>query len=194
MIASRPCLFILKETVPQCSLYRRLGGPQHRWILKLACVAEIVETRNFEFPCQNVFKPGSSVSVVTRLWVAWLCLIHGKARECKSAMAWSCTPTSRSFAEYRLVKHTCDFTCSLITACDSSEPLAAVLSSNPKGVVLPDMRRRNNTVNIATGDGLCGLVVGVLGYRSGGPGSILGTTRKKSSESGTGSTQPREYN
>jgi hypothetical protein len=39
---------------------------------------------------------------------------------------------------------------------------------------------------------LCGLVV--LGYRSGGPGSIPGTTRKKSSGSGTGSTQPREYN
>jgi hypothetical protein len=28
------------------------------------------------------------------------------------------------------------------------------------------------------GDRLCGLVVGVLGYRSGGPGSILGTTKK----------------
>jgi hypothetical protein len=41
----------------------------------------------------------------------------------------------------------------------------------------------------------CGLVVRVLGYRSGGPGSIPGTTRKKkSSGSGTGSTQPREYN
>jgi hypothetical protein len=39
---------------------------------------------------------------------------------------------------------------------------------------------------------LCGLVVTVLGYRSGGPGSIPGTTRKKSSGSGTGSTQPRE--
>jgi hypothetical protein len=37
-------------------------------------------------------------------------------------------------------------------------------------------------------------VVRVLGYRSGGPGSIPGTTRKKSSGSGTGSTQPREYN
>jgi hypothetical protein len=36
--------------------------------------------------------------------------------------------------------------------------------------------------------------VRVLGYRSGGPGSIPGTTRKKSSGSGTGSTQPREYN
>jgi hypothetical protein len=46
-------------------------------------------------------------------------------------------------------------------------------------------------------DHLCGLVVRVLGYRSGGPGSIPGTTRKKkkkSSGSGTGSTQSREYN
>jgi hypothetical protein len=41
---------------------------------------------------------------------------------------------------------------------------------------------------------LCGLVVRVLGYRSGGPGSIPGTTKKKTSGSGTGSTQPREYN
>jgi hypothetical protein len=41
-------------------------------------------------------------------------------------------------------------------------------------------------------DGLCGLVVNVLGY--GGPGSIPVTTRKKCSVSGTGSTQPREYN
>jgi hypothetical protein len=44
-------------------------------------------------------------------------------------------------------------------------------------------------------DRLCGLVVRVLGYRSGGPGSIPGTSRKKKSRgSGTGSTQPREYN
>jgi hypothetical protein len=43
-------------------------------------------------------------------------------------------------------------------------------------------------------DRLCCLVVRVLGYRSEGPGSISGTTRKKSSGSGTGSTQPREYN
>jgi hypothetical protein len=42
-------------------------------------------------------------------------------------------------------------------------------------------------------DRLCGLMVRVLGYRSGGPGSIPGTTRKQSSGSGTGSTQPREY-
>jgi hypothetical protein len=41
---------------------------------------------------------------------------------------------------------------------------------------------------------LCGLVVRVLGDSSGGPGWIPGTTRiKKSSGSGTGSTQPREY-
>jgi hypothetical protein len=41
---------------------------------------------------------------------------------------------------------------------------------------------------------LYGLVVRVLGYGSGGPGSIPGTTRKESTGSGTGSTQPREYN
>jgi hypothetical protein len=43
-------------------------------------------------------------------------------------------------------------------------------------------------------DRFCGLVVRVLGYRSEGPGSIPGTTRKKSSGSRTGYTQPREYN
>jgi hypothetical protein len=45
-------------------------------------------------------------------------------------------------------------------------------------------------------DLFCGLVVRVLDYRSGDPGSISGTSRekKKSSGSGTGSTQPREYN
>jgi hypothetical protein len=43
-------------------------------------------------------------------------------------------------------------------------------------------------------DRLCGLVFRVLGYRSGGPGSIPGTTSKKSSVSGTGSTQPQDYN
>jgi hypothetical protein len=44
-------------------------------------------------------------------------------------------------------------------------------------------------------DRLCGLVVRVLGYRSRGPGSIPDTTnKKKSSGSGTGSTQPLEYN
>jgi hypothetical protein len=34
-------------------------------------------------------------------------------------------------------------------------------------------------------DRLCGLVVRVLGYKSGGPDSIPGTTRKKSLERGT---------
>jgi hypothetical protein len=43
-------------------------------------------------------------------------------------------------------------------------------------------------------DRLCGLVVGVLDNRSGGSGSIPGATREKISGSGTGSTQPREYN
>jgi hypothetical protein len=48
------------------------------------------------------------------------------------------------------------------------------------------------------GDRLYGLVVRVLGYRSGGPGSIPGTTRfsekkENSSGSGSGSTHPREY-
>jgi hypothetical protein len=51
-----------------------------------------------------------------------------------------------------------------------------------------------NYFNVLFKDRLCGLVVRVLRYRSGGPGSIPGTTRKKSSGSGTGSTQPREYN
>jgi hypothetical protein len=48
---------------------------------------------------------------------------------------------------------------------------------------------------------LCGLVVRVLGYRFGGPGSIPGTIRfsdkkkmKTNSGSGTGFPQPREYN
>jgi hypothetical protein len=43
-------------------------------------------------------------------------------------------------------------------------------------------------------DRLCGLVVRVLGYRSRGTDSIPGTTIKESSGSGTGCTQPREYN
>jgi hypothetical protein len=55
-------------------------------------------------------------------------------------------------------------------------------------------RERNETSNDSH-DRLCGLVIRVLGYRSGGPGSIPGTTIiKKSSWSGTGFTQPREYN
>jgi hypothetical protein len=36
-----------------------------------------------------------------------------------------------------------------------------------------------NSSVILIADRLCGLVVKVLGYRSGGPGSIPGTTKKK---------------
>jgi hypothetical protein len=35
------------------------------------------------------------------------------------------------------------------------------------------------TIILINEDRLCGLVVRVLGYRSGGPGSMPGTTRKK---------------
>jgi hypothetical protein len=35
----------------------------------------------------------------------------------------------------------------------------------------------NSDLNVINFDRLCGLVVRVLGYRSGGPGSIPGTTR-----------------
>jgi hypothetical protein len=55
----------------------------------------------------------------------------------------------------------------------------------------------DNTLDLYSGDVqfdlLCGLVVRVLGYRSGGSGSIPGTTRKKCSGSGTECTLPREY-
>jgi hypothetical protein len=43
-------------------------------------------------------------------------------------------------------------------------------------------------------DRFCGLVLRVPGYRSRGPGLIPGTTRFYDKSSGTGSTQPREYN
>jgi hypothetical protein len=41
--------------------------------------------------------------------------------------------------------------------------------------------RSNGRIKVRSGkcDRLCGLVVRVLGYRSGGPGSIPGTTKKK---------------
>jgi hypothetical protein len=60
--------------------------------------------------------------------------------------------------------------------------------------VIPVRYGLNSFMLFRVNDSLCGLVVRVLGYRSGGPGSIPGTIRKKSSESGTGSAQPREYN
>jgi hypothetical protein len=57
------------------------------------------------------------------------------------------------------------------------------------------LKPQENVIEFADGTKLRFLMVRVLGYRSGGPGSIPGTTgKKKSSGSGTGSTQPREYN
>jgi hypothetical protein len=49
-------------------------------------------------------------------------------------------------------------------------------------------------ISSSSSDRLCGLVVRVLGYSSVGPGSIPALPEKKSSGSGSGSTQPREYN
>jgi hypothetical protein len=44
-------------------------------------------------------------------------------------------------------------------------------------------------------DRLCGLLVRIPGYRSGGPGfDSRALQEKKSSGSGTGSTQPLDYN
>jgi hypothetical protein len=81
---------------------------------------------------------------------------------------------------------------------------------NPRGAQSPCSMQCNFGFRVQTGSSsvsayterLCGLVVRVLGYRFGGPGSIPGTTRlsggkkkrKTSSGSGTGSTQPCEYN
>jgi hypothetical protein len=52
-----------------------------------------------------------------------------------------------------------------------------VISLWTSDVVLAARVYFSNTVHSA--DRLCGLVARVLGYRSGGPGSIPGTTRKK---------------
>jgi hypothetical protein len=56
------------------------------------------------------------------------------------------------------------------------------------------MRGSFEKLNNKIVDRLCGLVVRVVGCRSEGPGWIPGTTKKISSGSGTGCTQPREYN
>jgi hypothetical protein len=77
---------------------------------------------------------------------------------------------------------------------DDQYTLMCSLDARSHIIQLEDERLDINEVCFL-GDRLCGLVVRVLGYRSEGPGSIPGTTRKKkSSGSGTGSTQPREYN
>jgi hypothetical protein len=72
-------------------------------------------------------------------------------------------------------------------------------SSSPYSSRYTDWARENkpNIMNHReTKDRLCGLVVRVPSYRSRDPGSIPGATRVflRSSESGTGSTQPRDDN
>jgi hypothetical protein len=58
--------------------------------------------------------------------------------------------------------------------------------TDPYGCILGFLDRTEKTLNVrnikaysGVVDRLCGLVGRVLGYRSGGPGSIPGTTRKK---------------
>jgi hypothetical protein len=46
-------------------------------------------------------------------------------------------------------------------------------------IVLSSIELVNDHNNNSVRDRLCGLVVRVFGYRSGGPGSIPGTTRKQ---------------
>jgi hypothetical protein len=61
--------------------------------------------------------------------------------------------------------------------------LLKMCHSSNQNLIQEEITRRLNFCS----DCLCGLVVRVLGYRSGGMGSIPGTTRKKNSGSGTGS-------
>jgi hypothetical protein len=59
----------------------------------------------------------------------------------------------------------------------------------------PPINIHYNISYLVHSDRLCGLVVKVPGYLSYGPGfESRALQEKKSSESGTGSTQPREYN
>jgi hypothetical protein len=51
------------------------------------------------------------------------------------------------------------------------------LSTSPSGYIVPLVFNIGYVLILP--DRLCGLAVRVLGYRSGGPGSIPGTTRKK---------------
>jgi hypothetical protein len=46
-------------------------------------------------------------------------------------------------------------------------------------MLLSTLFQFDNNVTTGMEDGLCGLMVRVHGYRSGGPGSIAGTTRKQ---------------
>jgi hypothetical protein len=67
----------------------------------------------------------------------------------------------------------------IYTLCKTEETGTCLPAINQVITILIRMYLNNHS-------GLCGLVVRVLGYRSGGPSSIPGTTRKKSSGSGTG--------
>jgi hypothetical protein len=62
-----------------------------------------------------------------------------------------------------------------------SKMLAVTSTSGGRsiGIVLSRTQTMEFGFLLPNKDRLCGLVVRVLGYRSGGPGSILGTTRKK---------------
>jgi hypothetical protein len=61
-------------------------------------------------------------------------------------------------------------------------------------VVTDGMRWTPYSVVYRYQDCLCGLVVRVLGYRSEAQVGFPALPEEKSSGSGTGSTQPREYN
>jgi hypothetical protein len=52
------------------------------------------------------------------------------------------------------------------------------MTDNDKGLIHMEIRNKYSFYRLNS-DRLCGLVVRVVGYRSGGPGSIPGTTRKK---------------
>jgi hypothetical protein len=71
---------------------------------------------------------------------------------------------------------------------------------NEINTILMNSIKINENINVLMNsmknrDRLCGLVVRIPGYRSRGPGSITGTPRfVRSGGSGTGSTQPLEYN
>jgi hypothetical protein len=67
--------------------------------------------------------------------------------------------------------------------------------AQPQPVILLPLSGRDKLSKAKLCDRLCGLVVRVLATYPGVPGSIPGHYQtKKSSGSGTGFTQPREYN
>jgi hypothetical protein len=64
--------------------------------------------------------------------------------------------------------------------CSSTSSLSCnLLLKKNFSVIQPKIYKYEYNILSLWGDCLCGLVVRVLGYRSGGPGSIPGTTTKK---------------